>query len=172
METNATPAIDPVDNPTGCCPRFNPEGWDQQLLHFDNKLFVRATTRSENHVPVDMTEVFGRVYDGMAEDGALDENHPLVLSRDLSPDLAEHLFAATGPVKDEDIVRLSGDFRTRVFDGPYEEAPARLAAFAKELEAQGAAADESYVFYTTCPKCAESYGHNYMVAVDRVHANR
>ena len=42
MQTNALPAYDAGDNPTGCCPRFNPEGWDGRDLHFEDKLFVRA----------------------------------------------------------------------------------------------------------------------------------
>ncbi|WP_114521654.1 hydrolase [Altererythrobacter sp. ZODW24] len=171
METNATPSLDANDNPTGCCPRFHPDGWDEQLLHFEGKQFVRATTRSKDHVPFDMDTVFGATFGAMMEAGAVDPAHPLVLSRDLSPEQGEHLFAAKKDVPGQEMVTLSGDFRTRVFDAPYEQAPAVLETFAKELEEQGAAADESYVFYTTCPKCAEAYGHNYMVAVDRVHAN-
>ena len=54
MQTNALPAYDASDNPTRCCPRFNPEGWDHRDLHFEDKLFVRATSKSDNHVPIDM----------------------------------------------------------------------------------------------------------------------
>jgi hypothetical protein len=28
MRTNALPAYDMSVNTTGCCPRFNPQGWD------------------------------------------------------------------------------------------------------------------------------------------------
>ena len=44
METNALPKYDMSDNPTICCPRFNTEGWDEQELHFKDKLFVNAKT--------------------------------------------------------------------------------------------------------------------------------
>jgi hypothetical protein len=30
MQTNAFPANEISDNTTGCCPRFNPQGWDNQ----------------------------------------------------------------------------------------------------------------------------------------------
>jgi hydrolase family protein len=30
----------------GCCPRFHPESWNNQTLHFDNKPFVKASTIS------------------------------------------------------------------------------------------------------------------------------
>jgi hypothetical protein len=52
--TNATPAYDPTDNPTNCCPRFKPEPWDGQELHFENKPFVSASTVSLFHMPLNM----------------------------------------------------------------------------------------------------------------------
>ena len=168
LPTNATPAIDPLDNPTGCCPRFHPEGWDRQHLHFDDKRFVRATTRSDDHVPQDMAEVFGRVFEAIEDAGAYDPPHPLVLSRDLSPEQGEHLFAVEGDVPGEEMVGVSGHFRTRVFDAPYDKAPMLLEGFARELETEGDEAIEQWIFYTTCPRCAEAYGHNYMVVVEKV----
>lgn len=58
MQTNMTPQYDMSDNPTNCCPRFNPDSWDDQELHFDNKLFVKAITRSAFHIPLNMGKVF------------------------------------------------------------------------------------------------------------------
>ena len=45
METSALPHYDASDNPTHCCPRFNPEGWDEQELHLKDKLFLKAKTK-------------------------------------------------------------------------------------------------------------------------------
>ncbi len=168
LPVNATPQIDPLDNTTGCCPRFHPEGWDRQSLHFADKRFVRATTKSKDHVPIDMAEVFGRTFEAIMDAGAMDEAHPLVLSRDLSAEQGEHLFAVDAEVPGEEMVTLSGHYRTRVFDAPYEEAPMLLEGFRHELEEEGEEALESWMFYTTCPRCAEAYGHNYMVLVDKV----
>ena len=168
LPVNATPAIDPLDNTTGCCPRFHPEGWDRQSLHFKDKRFVRATTRSKDHVPIDMGEVFGRTFEAIMDAGAFDEAHPLVLTRDLSAEQGEHLFAVGGEVPDEEMVTLSGHYRTRVFDAPYEEAPVLIEGFRRDLAEEGEQPLESWIFYTTCPKCAEAYGHNYMVLVDKV----
>jgi hydrolase family protein len=52
VATNAVPAYDPTDNPTNCYPRFKPDPWDGQELHFENKPFVRASTISLFHVPL------------------------------------------------------------------------------------------------------------------------
>ena len=62
METNALPRYDSTDNPTRCCPRFNPAGWDDQELHFKDKLFVRAKTRSFAHMPLNMGPVFRKTF--------------------------------------------------------------------------------------------------------------
>jgi len=46
MQINELLHYDMSDNPTGCCPRFNPQGWDEQELHFQDKLFLKANTIS------------------------------------------------------------------------------------------------------------------------------
>ena len=68
------------------------------------------------------------------------------------------------------MVRLTGDYRTKVFEGDYANAPRWKGAFEDELETQGLDAEELYFFYTTCPKCAATYGKNYVVGVARVEA--
>lgn len=167
MRTNALPHFDDSDNTTGCCPRFNPEGWDGQELHFRDKPFVRATTKSAMHLPLDMGKVFARVHTRLRQAGAYDPDDFIVLSRDLSPWRSEHLFAASGPVPEEETTTLTGDYITRVFEGPYRNAKgwhSEMAALARE---RGATAEEVYFFYTTCPRCAKAYGRNYVVGVAR-----
>lgn len=168
MQTNALPEMDITDNPTGCCPRFHPEGWDHQLLHFEDKPFVRAQTRSLLHVPVNMGPVFARTQEAI-EAAHAQEGGYLVLSHDDSPWHAEHLFAVSHDVPDVEMVRLSGDFLTRVFEGPYRMADQWAQAMAAEVDQAGKHLDKLYFFYTTCPKCARAYGKNYVVGVARVH---
>ena len=172
METNATPIYDASDNPTGCCPRFHPEPWDDKSLHFEGKRFLRAKTRSLMHVPLNMGAVFGKTFRDIEAADAIDVAQSLVLSRDLSPWSAEHLFAVTKDVPGRKMTRLTGDYRTKVFEGPYRDAPKWGEMFEEELEAQGFDVNESYVFYTTCPKCAKTYGVNYVVAVARVEPDK
>ena len=122
MQTNALPFTDTRENSTGCCPRFKPAPWDGQELHFKDKPFVRAETRSAMHVPLNMGRVFSRVFDGIAPDGNFDPDNLIVLSRELSAWKAEHLFASDTPVQTEEMVTLTGDFITKVFEGPYRKA--------------------------------------------------
>lgn len=168
MQTNETPFYDQSENTTDCCPKFNPEGWDEQTLHFENKKFVRAKTRSLMHVPINMGPVFNRTFKAIQGANANDDDHALVLSRDLSAWSAEHLFSVEADVPGQKMIRLSGHYRTKVFEGPYPQAPKWEEAFEEELERGGYDVDEVYFFYATCPKCAKAYGKNYVIAVAKV----
>lgn len=169
MKTNELPAYDASDNPTGCCPRFNPRGWDEQDLHFEDKLFARAMTRSFMHIPLNKGKVFSKTFAAIEAAGARSDENFIVLSHEFSPWSAEHLFAVSREVPGEEMCRLSGDYVTKVFEGPFRDAP----KWELEIEAQvargGKRIDATYFFYTTCPRCAKHYGKNYVVAVANVH---
>ena len=62
MQINATPFNDTSVNTTGCCPRFNADGWDGADLTFRDKPFVRAHTMSVAHVPLNMGREIGRAH--------------------------------------------------------------------------------------------------------------
>ena len=168
METNETPIYDQSHNTTGCCPRFNPDGWDGQQLHFRDKKFLRAVTKSARHVPLNMAQVFGRVAEHMEDSAAMTTEDTFILSRDMSPSEAEHFFAVSKDVEGEEMVTLSGDFITRVFEGPYEKAKDWEDEMRGLAAAQGKEARKVYFMYTTCPRCAEAYGENYLVGVAQV----
>jgi len=168
MPYDSVPFYDLNDTETGCCPRFHPENWDGLELNFDEKLFVRARTHAVFHVPVDMGRVFQRVQEHLEAAGAFDPNGFVVLSKDLGSWTSEHYFAAAKEVPGEEMVRLSGTYATKVFDGPYSAAK----QWYDEMKALGADRGkpdgEVLFFYTTCPKCAEHYGHNYVVGFAEV----
>jgi hypothetical protein len=165
MKTNETPFNDQSDNTTGCCPRFNAEGWDGQTLHFENKPFLRATTFSVAHVPLNMGKVFSRVLGKINAAQAVDPEHSIVLSRDLSSFKGEHLFAVTAEVPGEEKTTLSGDYLTKVFEGPFT----KVGTWHKEMQTlaktKGHEANAVWFYYTTCPKCAKTYGRNPMVGL-------
>lgn len=169
METNLLPPYDTSVNTTGCCPRFNPAGWDRQHLHFQDKPFLRATTRSMMHVPLNMGRVFARVLSRIEAAGARDPDDVIVLSRSLSPWEDEHLFSVSRPVPGESLTTLSGDYMTRVFEGGYDQT-GDWTEDLHELARQygGDASSVVWFFYTTCPKCARVYGRNPVVGIVEV----
>ena len=118
MKTNALPHYDNSVNTTGFCAKFNTAGWDGVKLQFDEKRFARATTKSLAHTPINMGSVFERVLKNMETAGAFDAYNYIVLSWDLSPWKAEHLFAIATPLPQEEAVTLTGNFVTKVLKGP------------------------------------------------------
>lgn len=165
MDTNVLPKMNLETEETGCCPRFDPEGWDGRHLIFEDKPFVRATTRGLMHVPLNMGSVFSRVQKHIEEAGAQSPDNYFVLSRDLSSSEAEHFFAVTRDVPGEEMTQISGAFLTRVFEGPYRQAKNWEHEMEVAAEAAGHTAKRIFMFYTTCPKCAKAYGKNYVVGV-------
>jgi hypothetical protein len=168
MEINVLPKYDGSDNPTNCCPRFQSEGWDGQELHFKDKLFVKAKTRSILHIPLNMGSVFPRTLKAIEETDAINSEQIMVLSHDPSAWRGEHFFAVTKEVPGLEMVAMTGDFITKVFEGPYKNAP----TWEEEMEAfvasKGQQVKKTYFFYTTCPKCAKFYGKNYVVAISEI----
>jgi hypothetical protein len=168
MDTNALPKYDSSVNTTGCCPRFNPEGWDGAELHFRDKPFLRAETLSAMHVPLNMGKVFTRVQGHIDDAGAMDLDQFIVMSRDVSAFKGEHLFAVTKEVPEEEMTHLSGDYVTKVFEGPYRDAKGWYEELKAISATRGKSDGEVWFFYTTCPKCAKAYGKNYVVGLAEV----
>ena len=109
------------DNPTNCCPRFNSEGWNEQELHFKDKLFVKAKAKSIFHIPVSMSSVFPKTFSAI--DNAKDENDFIVLSYNPSAWTEEHYFSATKDVPGQEMVAMTDDYLTKIFEGPYKNTP-------------------------------------------------
>ena len=165
MEINALPEYDMSDNPTHCCPKFNPQGWDEQELHFKDKLFVKAKTRSIFHIPLNMRTVYPKTLTAIEKAKALSEDNFIVLSYDPSAWTGEHYFSVSKDVPGQEMVRLTGDYLTKVFEGPYKNAPAWEKEMQTFVRQKGKQPKKTYFFYTTCPRCAKYYGKNYVVAV-------
>lgn len=168
MQTNTLPAFDMSDNTTGCCPRFNPDGWDGAELQFRDKTFVRAKTLSVMHIPINMGKVFSRVLGRIEAADAMGKDDFVVLSRDLSAFESEHLFAVSKSIPDEEMTTLSGNFVTKVFEGPYQKAKDWYQEMVDLMRARGQDPGDIWFFYTTCPKCAKAYGKNYVVGFAKV----
>lgn len=168
MEINALPKYDMSDNPTNCCPRFQSAGWDDQELHFRDKLFVKAKTLGFFHMPLNIGSVFPKTFEAIEKAGALDEDDMIVMSRDPSAWTGEHYFSVSKEVPDQEMAQLTGDYITKVFEGPYRNAP----KWEKEMQAlvkgKGKQVGKTWFFYTTCPKCAKYYHENYVVGISEM----
>ena len=165
MDINTLPKYDKSKNTTGCCPRFNPKGWNEQELHFRDKLFVKAKTCSLFHIPLNMGKVFTKTSKEIEKAQASSDDNFIILSLEKSPWSAEHFFSVKKDVPGQEMTKMSGDYFTKVFNGQYRNMPQWCKELEDLIQKKGKKSKQLYFFYTTCPSCAKVYGENYVVGV-------
>jgi len=154
-------------NTEECCPRFEPEPWEQKELNWENKLFVKDRVKSIFHIPLNFGKVMIRNTELINAVEAFSEP-PLVLSDENSLWGADVYIAVTEDVPGVEMATISGTFLTKVFEGPYKEMRNWIADMNTYVASQGKNTEKLYFFYTTCPKCAKKYGKNYVVILAKV----
>ncbi|MDE2181850.1 MAG: hypothetical protein KGJ78_02385 [Alphaproteobacteria bacterium] len=165
METNHVPATDWTKvEPGCCCPRFEPNGWDDQEFHFRDKAFVHTRTHSAFHIPLDVGSMFKRTWRAI-RDAHADGNEFIVMSDESAMWHGEHYFSVEHDVPGAENIKLTGDFLTHVFEGPYSKAPEWAREMKQIVAYRGRQMGRLYFYYTTCPKCAKKYGKNYVVGI-------
>ncbi len=162
------PKIDMSDNETGCCPRFHPEDWDDKAFRFDQETFAKAASLSFLHMPVNLGKVMSDSMAKIEAAGGMDPDRYLILSNDKSNWKTEHYFKVTQDIPGMEMVKLSGTFMTKAYDGKFQDIPTFIQQFKADVNQVGRLVKDVFIFYTTCPKCARHYGHNYMVLFGKV----
>lgn len=152
---------------TGCCPRFNPEPWDEKEITFNNKLFVKDHVRSFMHIPLNFGKVMVKNMGMIKEADALTPV-PVMLSDENSLWGADIYIAVAKEVPGAKMTRISGTFLTKVFEGPYKDIKKWILEMKDYVRSKNKEFEKLYFFYTTCPKCAEYYGKNYTVILAKV----
>jgi hypothetical protein len=155
------------DSETGCCPRFNPEPWDEKEVTFQDKLFVKDHVRSFFHIPLNFGKVMVKNMEMIQKADAL-EPEPLMLSDEKSLWGADIYIAVAKEVPGTETARISGTFMTKVFEGPYKGIRNWIKEMKAYVESKARKIEKMYFFYTTCPKCAEFYGKNYTVILAQI----
>lgn len=128
---------------------------------------MKENVRSLFHVPWKMGDAVRRARERIESAGAA-PNRALMLANDESPWSTELLFEVTQPVPGAEMVELSGTFLTHVYDGPFRDEPDWAKDMRRRVECDGHELKKLYFAYTTCPRCAKAYGHNYVVAFAKI----
>jgi hypothetical protein len=169
LEKGEVIVMEKPDGPpeTGCCPRFNPEPWDEKEITFQDKLFVEDHVSSFFHIPLNFGKVMVRNMEKIQQASA-EVPTPVVLSDETSLWGSDIYIAVARDVPGAKMTRISGTFLTKVFEGPYKNAGQWAQQMKAYVEAKVRKTEKTYFFYTTCPKCAEAYGKNYTVLLAKV----
>jgi hypothetical protein len=152
---------------TTCCPEFDPTLWDDQTHKWQEKLFIKDTVPQLFHIPLPwkMNQTISRMWNKARETNAApDLKDFLMLAYDPSPWKSEFYLSVTKEIPGTENTKLTGTFLSKVFDGPYNAVPKWIQEMDQFVAAKGKTTQKYYFYYTTCPKCAKKYGHNYVVA--------
>jgi hypothetical protein len=152
---------------TGCCPRFDPEPWDEKEVTWQDKLFIKDRVKSFLHIPLNFGKVMVRNCEKIKAVDAMPPE-PLVLCDENSLWGADVYVAVNKDVPDSQMQKLSGTYLTKVFEGPYKDCGKWEKQMTQYVTDKGKQLQKLYFFSTTCPRCAKYYGKNYTVIVAQI----
>lgn len=154
--------LDPNVKPTGCCPPFDPEPWQDKEIIWHEQLFVKDHVACIFYMPMNMGK---RVVAAMQKIEAANAkpDTQLMLTDCASPWRMDLYIGVSKDVPGASMTRMSGKYFTRVFDGPYNKVGQWMREMKEHVKSQGRSLIKLYSSYTTCPACAKAYGHNYVI---------
>lgn len=156
-------------NKEDCCPEFDPNGWDEKELIWKNKLFVKDNVLSIFYIPINISKVLKKMMEKIKKANAeVPENDFFILSHDVNMFKSEQYIPVTKKVEGLENVSLSGQYITKVFEGPYREAKNWVKVMKDFVNSKDKSLEKLYFHYTTCPKCAKKHRKNYVVAFAKV----
>jgi len=152
---------------TECCPKFDPSPWDNQLIEWNNKNFIKDKVCTFLYMPINFGKVMVRLNETVTKASA---NIPdwLCLSEHTSKWNMDVLLAVDKEIPGANNITLSGKFYSRVYEGAFNNTGKWCKDYEKEAKAKGYAIKKMYMWYTTCPKCAKKYGKNYVVIISQI----
>lgn len=152
---------------TGCCEPFDPAPWQDKEVTWQNKLFVKDHVVSFLHMPLNMGR---KIIKNMAliEKAGAKAPYQLMLTDEKSLWGADIYIDVAKGAPGAQMATLSGTFLTKVFEGPYRNAGLWAKEMTAYVKGKGKEIKKLYFSYTTCPRCAKTYGKNYVVLFAQV----
>ena len=154
-------------NNSTCCPKFDPGPWDDKIIEWENKRFIKDKVRTLFHMPMNFGRVMKRLDENVRKEEATIPDW-LCLSDHTSKWNMDVYLAVDKEIPDADNTTLSGKFFSKVYEGPYKDTGKWCKDFEKKAKSKELEINKWYMWYTTCPKCAKKYGKNYVVIVAKV----
>ena len=150
-----------------CCPKFDPAPWQERRVALDGKKFVQDRVRSFLRIPLNFGAVMARNMAAIQAAGAEPPNM-IVLSDENSLWGADVYLEVSKDVPGLRMATISGTFLAQAYEGPYRDIPKWIADLKRRIAGQGKTLRRLLFFYTTCPKCAQKYGRNYVVLFGQI----
>lgn len=152
---------------TGCCPRFDPKPWQNKTKVLKNKLFLKDHVVCFLHIPLNFGQIMVKNMEKIEKANALAPK-PFMLVDECSPWGSDMYIEVSKNIPNSKMVRISGTFLTKVFEGSYKSMGSWIEEMKKFAESKKKKLKKLYFFYTTCPACAKVYGKNYTVILAQI----
>jgi hypothetical protein len=143
-----------------CCPPFEPEPWDDKIIQWENKRFIKESVCTFFYMPVNFGRTMKKLDKKVRQAGALMPGW-LCLSDHTSKWNMDIYLAVDKEIPSAENVSLSGKFFSKVYEGPYKDTNKWCKDYEALARNKGLKIRKWYMWYTTCPKCAKKYGKNY-----------
>lgn len=153
--------------PTGCCPPFNPDPWQEREITWQDKLFVKDHVTSLFHIPINFGKKVVKNMNLIEKAGAKADT-ALMLTDEKSLWGSDIYINVSKEVQGAEMANISGTFLTRVFEGPFNQLGKWIKEMNEYVKSKGKETKKLYFAYTTCPRCAKEYGKNYVVLFAQV----
>lgn len=152
---------------TGCCAPLDVQRWEGKEFTWKDKLFLSDHIRAFLHIPLNYGSVISRDHAAIQAAAAYPDE-PLWLTDEVSPWGSDIYLAVDRELPDAKMVKLSGRFLTKVFEGPYRDIGKWIEGMKAYVQSKGEQLNHLYFYYATCPKCAKHFGANQVVLFARV----
>ncbi|MBN1986953.1 MAG: hypothetical protein JW761_11655 [Prolixibacteraceae bacterium] len=150
-----------------CCPKFDPAPWEEKVFQWKNKKFIKDNVFTVFYMPVNFGNTITKMnrkveaVQGKVSDWMCLSDHTSKWNMDL-------YLAVDKVIPNAKNLTMSGTYVTKVYEGDFKE----TGNWGKDFDAWCLEKEyhlqKTYMWYTTCPKCAIKYGKNYVVFVAKI----
>lgn len=160
-------SFDTTQDKMECCPRFDPAPWDNKELTWDNKKFIKDKVFTLFYMPIGFGAAMKRVNEKVEKVGAIIKDG-MWLSDHTSKWNIDLYLAVDKEIPNAENVTLSGKFFSKVYEGNFKDTGKWMQDFESYVKGKNMTVRKTFMWYTTCPKCAKKYGKNYVVIVGQI----
>jgi len=154
-------------NKDECCPEFDSKPWDGKIIEWENKKFIKDKVFTIFYMPMNFGSVIKKLMKKIAAANAKSLDW-MGLSDHTSKWNMDLYLAVDKEIPNTENVTLSGNFLSKVYEGPYKDTGKWSKDFATYAKNKDHKIKKQYMWYTTCPKCAKKYGKNYVVIIGEI----
>jgi len=150
-----------------CCPKFNPELWDNKIITWNNKKFIKDKVFTLFYMPINFGSAMKRMI-SLVEKNNIKTPSNICLSDHTSKWNMDVYLAVDKEVPEAENITLSGKYLSKVYEGNFKDTGKWSEDFTNFAKEKGFNIKKWYMWYTTCPKCAKKYGKNYVVIIAQI----